>query len=521
MADDLSAVSAAGGFPPPKLHDIETVDEIFKATLEHFARKPGEGMLRMDDLYFVLKLDSGDFSNWKRGRIKAKEPRLPLRVTERLLKIFSGVLPHDVPDRQTYARVVDYMRQEHASPVLRVLLAMDVYRAQLVALHDERSRGTGKPAPRSEELEWGLLPPGPKEMSELESRGDSASALKWLRDQWPRIRGWDTFAHVLRLTEASGIGRVELGELRRLREEIPGHPEEDVESAVRYYFARILGQANYFGEAIDLHRSNDTGTLKLYPLRSQFEIAQLKFRVEDFRASRDAFRVVEERLSRHAARMENAPGPFQRLRVDHWKFLGTFERLHLVFDVPQAAVVLNEIPHGNAQRCLQSGCRAVELAQAIGYTDGAGWGHLIQAFAYEQGHADECAKAYEAALACHREPTAHPSSRPYTEFYRIGMLRRNGRLDEAAVELQKLGIEINQSSRPAYRAELRTQQALLTELREGRDAALVHHRAAIAVLLEREGVRESEWGVTRRVHAWCGQFGWRPEEFVTAGSLPA
>jgi tetratricopeptide (TPR) repeat protein len=522
MAEDVPAVTGPAEFPPPDPDIAETVERVLHQAFEHFARKNGnERIAKKDDFWVILKLSVSDLSHWKAGTYRAKDQKRPIRTTKRLLEIFSGSLPHDPPrgdSEATYARIVNYLKLEHASPLLRVVLSLDVYYTRILDLH-ERKRGSVKHAVRTEESEWGLLPPGPQEMCEFENRGEAANALNWLKRHWPQVRSWDTFAHILRLTEASGIGMVQLPDLMRMREQILGNPDEDLESAIRYYHARILGQANLFAEAIDLHSRNDSGRLKLFPLKSQFELAQLKFRVEDFSTSREAFWILEERFRRYAALMNRAPLQLRRLRVDTWKFLGTYEKLHLVFDPPQAAVVLGDVPQGNAQRCLQIGMQAVELAEAVDYMDGAGWGHVVQAFAYEgQGRTDESAKSYEAALACHSNPKSHGSSWPYTAFYRVGMLRRSGRLSEATAALEGLDRMIRASSRPPYRAELHAQQALLTELREGKEASLVHHRAAIAVLWEKEGIRASDWGVTRRLLAWCRQCGWRPDVYTDRGT---
>jgi tetratricopeptide (TPR) repeat protein len=440
------------------------------------------------------------FSNWKKAKRRPKDGEdIQLISTQWLLRVFQGKADQDILSSSLflYLKCHEYWKSQHSDPLNDVLIYLKSHCNDLEKIKEDTER-----AKRQDRLRainplvardnWGVLPPTPKPCDELEATGDNAAALRCLKDRYFDAPEWLTFLHILRLTESGGHGSANLDEIQQFRAKLVGEPDQPLRAAEDFYMARLLGQKGDFAHALALHRDNMNQSQypALYGLLSQFEIAQLHFRLENFSRSKCEFLKLFELLPTDEP-VGTLPWPITKLRVDVLKFLGTFERLHFVFDAPCAEVTL-PLSVGSPAKCVEMARQAIDLSDHIGYRDGTAWGHTVHAFGLEREEVDECERAYDRALnkRHHSGQNSHASSRPYILLYRAGMLRRRRKFDEANRDLCEVRTSIGEHSRLAHLAELNTQCALLAKDMNDSGAAKAYQLNAIRLLGSREGLRQ-------------------------------
>ena len=351
-------------------------------------------------------------------------------------------------------------------------------------------------------------------VAEFEMAGEYDRAIKYVADNWSRIKSWEAYVTYLRLLEFTGGDRNGLDRAAEMEELLFGHCPEHLQVEKNYFDGRVRGQVGFRMDALSIHNRNaeQFASGDIYALKSQFEVGQILFRIQDFIGSQSALRTLSKRLDSQ----ENAD---LYLRVDVSKFLATFQMLHVIFDVSGHETCLQNWTAGNYRRCLDLAEQAIRLAEESSYTDGLGWGHIVSAFGEEgRGRPEEAAAAYDRAEKILRMPGAKRSSLIYAIFYRAAYERRRGKLDEALAALKRAELEFPQMNRDPYEAEFHEQHALIALKQNTADEAAEHMREALFRYATDSGIRlRSDWPFVRRLRSVCRTYGWNLRDFFDTG----
>lgn len=351
-------------------------------------------------------------------------------------------------------------------------------------------------------------------LDELEATQQYAAACKWIQDEWHRVKSWDLLLRFLRLMDLLGHAASGLAQHMELRSALDADPPRGVEWAERYYIARLRGQNGWITDSLNLHAQNvEFAPLDdKYRLKSRFEIAQLRFRVESFNESRQAFGLLRNELAAVAPTLE-----VERLKADAAKFLGTFEMLHLIHDPPYSD--LRDWPAGSAEACVSLANAAREFASAARYDDAIGWSYVVEAFGNEgMERWSETKRAYQDAKAHFRIGPGHRTSLIYAMLYEAGFERRREEFNRAYALLDAAERSIDTEHGPAMRAQILEQLAFLA-YHTGRQAeARDQIGAAMRLYLTHDPAFQArlEWPKVLRLRRTCEE--WGADVAATPGS---
>lgn len=518
---------------PPDSALVRSVEELFEDAAAWFSAKADKRFYwrngAMGGLYEVFVGYPSDLSKWKSAKAVPDSPFVQIRRTSRLIRNLSGKATIDgakcdvnCGQKDAYVALTEYWGTNHHAKVARVLSALEVYESSLSdyrrienarRILERSSDRSAAVIDAATNLASNPLSPPPEQVRLLEDRGDRRGAMRWLGKSWKSCKTWNNLIHYLRLVEKEGGSVDGFDEFNRLRELLPGKPDDRIAAAERFFTGRVLAQIGEIQEARNRHTLNfpkEGLPNSLYQFKSQFEVAQLDFRVENFGPSKEQF----ERLHQFLQATPAAPA---ELRVDVLKFLATFECLQVVFDPPCNEVVLGDVAGGSASKGLSYADEAIQLARDAGYVDGQGWGYVVRAYAHEcQGNFDEAETDYRKAATEHARPQAHGSSAVYTQFYHVGMLRRRGDTPAARKRLSRIEKHLAGRPRFSFEAELLTQRGLIAAAEDDTKAAANCHREAIRILAKDVRVRAMDnWGIVKRIRRACNQhFGCALEDLL-------
>lgn len=506
---------------PPTKALAQFVRSLFANAASHFGEAPLFYTSDRAGIGRVWAVFSGqydsEFSNWKKGvKEKNEHPRGQLKRTQNLICILDGrgVKLVETGKADAYGELIKYWNDNHAPNLASVLTMLKSYEAIVSKAHTaELKRRSNERLLASVTADTPLPDPlgrPPEPVRVLEDGGQRPLARQWLIDNWTTCKSWNNLAHFIRLIEQSGGGADGLDQFNRLKTSMDGEPSEELNIALRYFVGRVFGQIGKIQAARERHEKNLAARppSRLYQLKSQFELAQLAFRVEDFKRSKEE--VVD--LDKALAATPNAP---TELKVDVLKFLAFFERLHVVFDQPYARVVLDGVATGSAEQCMEHAGLAIKLATDAAYFDGIGWGHVVRALAWEgKPESEKADDDFGRAADIHSGPHAHGSSIIYTHFYHSGMLRRRRDFPAAKEQLDRASARIGDRPRSSYNAELLTQRGLIAEAEGDVEEAKRSHIAAIRIVARDPEFRTMEWGIVKRLRAICAHYGRRLEDVI-------
>ena len=348
------------------------------------------------------------------------------------------------------------------------------------------------------------------ELLNYEQQGRYDVAIKYLIDNWNTIKSWESLVNYFRLLEITGGDHAGLERAAAMEEALFGKCPEHLRIQRLYFLGRLRGQLGFKMDALNSHDKNaqHSGSGNLYALKSQFEVGQILFRIEDFVGSQATLKALGDQLDPNNVTHSS-------LRVDVLKFLATFEMTHVIFDVLEHETCLQGWTAGNYRRCLDLAKQTISLADQNNYIDGSGWGHVVYAFAEEgQRHSEGASAAYDRAEEIIRMPGAKRSSLVYALLYRAGFERRRNNLAEAAVQLEKAEAEFPQMNRRPYEAALHEQQALIAHDQNKQEEVAQHLKEALLRYAADSGIRyRTEWPFVKRLRSICKVYGWNLSHF--------
>ncbi|MGH7339155.1 MAG: hypothetical protein ACREKH_01565, partial [Candidatus Rokuibacteriota bacterium] len=305
------------------------------------------------------------------------------------------------------------------------------------------------------EAAWGA------ELKHLETSGEYETAIERVQELWPSAKSWSLAVQVLHFSDLLGTPDLGLERYARLGSELGGPPPDpETGHAAEFYRGRLLGQAGNIRQALDQHSRNvaAAGTSDRFQVLSRFEVAQLLFRVEDFKASRREFQVLWDIV-------QTVQGE-DRLACDILKFMATLEVVDRIYDLPFSSSLSLAWRKGTADKCIEYADRAYRHAELAGYEDGLAWALCVKAFGLEaRVEWDEAESTYDAALNLCRTGRCRRSSLAHISTYKAGFYRRRGDLDVAEGELERARVVIPSEQRLKDHARVLEELALVLYLK--------------------------------------------------------
>lgn len=243
-----------------------------------------------------------------------------------------------------------------------------------------------------------LLPPSLMDpIRSFRSVGRYREAFDWALDCANSVQTWELLVHLLALADLLGEPNRGLHARSILRDSLTDAVPPRLRKLERYFVARLMGQQGHIAHALNLHRENMQESLDIdIMIRGRFEIGRLLFQVEAFEQAQDELHALWKVLQ------ELGFGHYSDAAADVLQFLGTFQMIHLVHDLPFAAYPLSSRETNGPSRCLEYAEMATDFAAQRAYIYGTAWALVVRALAFEGlgefAKADSCYKDAEVIL---------------------------------------------------------------------------------------------------------------------------
>lgn len=388
-----------------------------------------------------------------------------------------------------WLRPEDVPNDHNIFDVLDPLLAFIADRARL-------GRVIWPSEPQRDET-WGA------KIAEFESNGEYEKGFLWAIESWPSLKSWKLYVQMLHLSDLAGKPELGLSKYAELREDLDdSRSNAELQHAVKYYLGRLLGQQGLFKHALDEHAKNlsEEGLGDFYQLRSRFEIAQLQYRIEDFKKSWETLWFLWPML-------EGVRGQ-DLLAGDVLRFLGTLEAIHVIHDLPFSPGLSMRWQAGKPEKCIEYAKAAYVHAEHADSQDRKAWALTVSAFGLEGlGRYPEAEEKYIESLQLVEAGPSRPSSMFHLLNYYAGFHRRRGDFDKTIELLDRtLGL-LPAKGRLKERARVHEEHALVLSTRGERSLAKDHIVEALKLYAKEPAFQTwVDWPIVRRLRATCDDF---------------
>lgn len=205
-------------------------------------------------------------------------------------------------------------------------------------------------------------------------------------------------------------------------------------SALKYSIGRLLFQKGDFKDALQIHTSNSmSNPPNLYSLLSEFEIAQIYFRVEDFHQSFLLFQKIETNFGYR---------DFQNKNQHIKQFIATLHSIKLIqSNVPNcdSAWLLNSQPNETLRLMNDLDATIDKITSPIERIDKQAWIYCIKAFGFEGlGNLQAAQSFYEKSFTLLGNNDGTESSKIHISIYYIRFLRRLKRFSDAKILIDRI-----------------------------------------------------------------------------------
>lgn len=362
-----------------------------------------------------------------------------------------------------------------------------------------------------------ILPESPRHaiLDQFESNGNYAGALQWISQRWKSLKSWYLLVQYLHFAVLLGEAGEGLKEYIRFRETLTGQPPQETDHAIRYYVARLRGQQRWVVDALNLHRQNVSleETRDIYQWKSSFEIAQLSYRIEDFKLSKTEFQRLWKQL--------------EKLPKEGWSasilprvlnYLGTFEMLHVVYDFPFSQVQSGDWQIGNATKCLEFADKAYQYATQSNNFDVVAWSFVVRAFGLEGlAEFEKANEEYEKSKELLQHGAGQRTSFLYILTYHAGFYRRRMEFDQANKLLHDAMAKLPLTANQWYKALIYDHFALLAEQKGDHHTACEYFSKAMRLYSEDLALQTRvDWPLMQRLRQTCNTTGFDFDQFFSS-----
>jgi tetratricopeptide (TPR) repeat protein len=284
----------------------------------------------------------------------------------------------------------------------------------------------------------------------------------------------------------------------------------EIQNAILYYTGRLLLQQGLISSALQRHKENlpPKGLGDFYQLRSRFEIAQILFFIEDFKQSWEMFQNLWQLL-------KDVKGQ-DVFASEVLKFLGTFEAIHVIYDLPCSPVLSSQWRPGDPFKCIKYADSCCQYAEKANYDDSKAWALAVKAFGLEcLGRYSEANSSYKASLKMCEYRTSRRSSYLHVSVYFAGFLRRRKQFKKAEELLYNELSKLTKNSRARDCGRIFEELYLIQNL-QGRikKSQELLKKAVKYYVQEPEFHPWSDWPIVQRLRNVCGTQNMQYEKLI-------